>query len=141
MNTEQMEMKEREISLVDLIADILLHWRTILIVMVIGGVLIGGLSYVRSAYTMEAQKAELEAKEQLLGEQADASEKEKWEIGRQLLEEQLTTTQISNVSAATWCERLYEQRLEYKQQSVLMQIDPQQVQRGDITFLIQTDIM
>lgn len=52
MNTEQMEMKEREISLVDLIADILLHWRTILIVMVIGGVLIGGLSYVRSAYTM-----------------------------------------------------------------------------------------
>lgn len=141
MNTEQMEMKEREISLVDLIADILLHWRTILIVMVIGGVLIGGLSYVRSAYTMEAQKAELKAKEQLLGEQADASEKEKWEIGRQLLEEQLTTTQISNVSAATWYERLYEQRLEYKQQSVLMQIDPQQVQRGDITFLIQTDIM
>lgn len=96
---------------------------------------------MRSAYTMEAQKAELEAKEQLLGEQADASEKEKWEIGRQLLEEQLTTTQISNVSAATWYERLYEQRLEYKQQSVLMQIDPQQVQRGDITFLIQTDIM
>lgn len=76
-----------------------------------------------------------------MGEQADASEKEKWEIGRQLLEEQLTTTQISNVSAATWYERLYEQRLEYKQQSVLMQIDPQQVQRGDITFLIQTDIM
>ena len=30
MNTEQMEMKEREISLVDLIAEILLRWRTLL---------------------------------------------------------------------------------------------------------------
>ena len=58
-----------------------------------------------------------------------------------MLVSSITYYPTSNVSAATWYERLYEQRLEYKQQSVLMQIDPQQVQRGDITFLIQTDIM
>ena len=48
-------MKEREISLVDLIFDILLKWRMIIVAMVIGGVLLGGYSYMQSAKTIEIQ--------------------------------------------------------------------------------------
>ena len=54
------------------------------------------------------------------------------------LEEQLTDTQISNVVTAIRYEGLYEQSLEYKEQSVLMQIDPNQVQRGDIYYVIDS---
>ena len=58
-----MGMKEREISLVDLIAEILLRWRTLLFVMAIGGLLLGTVSYMGSASTVEVQNAELKAKE------------------------------------------------------------------------------
>ena len=133
-----MGMKEREISLVDLIAEILLRWRTLLFVMAIGGLLLGTVSYMRSASTVEVQNAELKAKEQLWAEQEGLSAEEKWETCRLLLEEQLTDTQISNVVTAIRYEGLNEQSLEYKEQSVLMQIDPNQVQRGDIYNVIDS---
>ena len=44
----------------------------------------------------------------------------------------------SNVVTAIRYEGLYEQSLEYKEQSVLMQIDPNQVQRGDIYYVIDS---
>ena len=41
-------MEEREIDLLDMIADILSHWRGLVVALVIGAVLMGGLSYVKS---------------------------------------------------------------------------------------------
>ena len=41
-------MNEREISIVDLMVDILLHWRAFIIWMLIGAVALGAFSYVRS---------------------------------------------------------------------------------------------
>ena len=40
--------EEREINLIDLVADILSHWRGLLIFMLAGAVLMGAFSYVRS---------------------------------------------------------------------------------------------
>ena len=74
--------------------------QTLLFVMAIGGLLLGTVSYMRSASTVEVQNAELKAKEQLWAEQEGLSAEEKWETGRLLLEEQLTDTQISNVFTA-----------------------------------------
>lgn len=41
-------MEEREIDLFDLIADILAHWRSVLIAMIVGAVLLGVFGYVKS---------------------------------------------------------------------------------------------
>ena len=41
-------MEEREIDLFDLIADILAHWRSVLIAMIVGVVLLGAFDYVKS---------------------------------------------------------------------------------------------
>ena len=41
-------MKEREIDLLDMIADILSHWRGLQIAVVLGAILMGACSYSRS---------------------------------------------------------------------------------------------
>lgn len=41
-------MEEREIDLTDLLLTILLHWRGLIILMLIGGVLMGAFSYIKS---------------------------------------------------------------------------------------------
>ena len=54
-------MKEREIDLLDMIADILSHWRGLLIAIVLGVVLLGAFSYTRSyrnMQNMQSQEAE-----------------------------------------------------------------------------------
>ena len=54
-------MKEREIDLLDMIADILSHWRGLLIAIVLGAVLLGAFSYTRAyrnMQNMQSQEAE-----------------------------------------------------------------------------------
>ena len=59
-------MQEREISLVDLIVEILLRWRMFIVWMLCGAVLLGALSYVRTWRTANAQATQVEeAKRQL----------------------------------------------------------------------------
>ena len=41
-------MKQREIDLRDMIVDILFHWKGLLVIMIVGAVLMGVLSYARS---------------------------------------------------------------------------------------------
>lgn len=50
-------MKEREISLIDLLIEILLHWRGIIVMMAVGGLLFGAVSYERSARSVQDQTA------------------------------------------------------------------------------------
>lgn len=53
-------MKQREISLIDLLAEILLHWRGILVMMALGGFLLGAFSYTRSVQSSQNQTALVE---------------------------------------------------------------------------------
>lgn len=46
-------MEEREISIVDLLTEILLHWRGMLIWMLVGAAAFGALNYVRSGNAIE----------------------------------------------------------------------------------------
>ncbi len=143
MNTENTVMREREISLMDLMVEILLRWRTVLIVMLMGGVLFAGISYMKSVNTAKEQQAALDRQNQYMMEQSQQlSEEEAAELesaNRQELEEQLTETQIYNVNNAILYEERYKEMEAYKKSSFLMQMDPLHVQQAELTFLIRTD--
>ena len=62
-------MKEREISLVDLLVEILLRWRVIVVFMLIGGILLGGFGFVRSVRSSRAQSAKAEELKSELGDE------------------------------------------------------------------------
>lgn len=144
-------MKEREINLIDLIVEILLKWRAIVVAMLIGGVLLGGFSYVNSVRTANAQKAqkaalEAQMKEQLQAQQkaledAENSEEEWSDANKQWLEEQLTEKQILNVNTAIAYEKLYGEKLIYSKTSDFMKMDPYSVPTADVTFLIRSNTL
>lgn len=107
-------MKEREISLVDIIFEILLKWRMIIVFMVIGGLLLGGYSYLQSARTIENTKVLSDA-EALIG-----------------LENKLTVEQKACVKAALG----YANYDKYYNESLLMQIDGNNTPTTELIFKI-----
>lgn len=141
MENNSAGMQEMEISLLDLFVEILLHWRMILLLMLVGGALFAGYSYVRSVRAAEAQKEQLTQKEMYLAErEEEESEDSEWTDANQLwIQEQLTEQQLSNVSNVLSYEAQYEQKALYQERSVLMQLDPLHVARADLTFLIKSD--
>ena len=78
-------MEEREIDLLDMIADILSHWRGLLVALIIGAVLMGGFSYVKSYRNIqstptveeEPELDELAVEEQLTQLEDSLSDSEK----------------------------------------------------------------
>lgn len=46
-------MQTREIDLLDMIADVLSHWRGLIVALVLGAVLLGGFSYMKSLRTVQ----------------------------------------------------------------------------------------
>lgn len=118
---------EREISLADLAIEILLHWRTAVLVMLAGGVLFAGLGYMRSAGAVRAQQAQQQAEE----EPVDIAG----------LEEQLTEEQLNNINTVLTYQKIYEEKQTYAETAVVMKLDPFQVPRAELTFLIRTDDM
>lgn len=46
-------MQTREIDLLDMIADVLSHWRGLIVALVLGAVLLGGGSYMRALRTAQ----------------------------------------------------------------------------------------
>lgn len=117
-------MKEREISLIDLMVEILLRWRVIIVCMLVGGLLMGGLSYVRSVRSVSAQNKAAEQEQQ----------KDEKEILAQL-EERLTPMQKNNVHAVL----NYEDFADYYNHSLLMQIDAANVPKTELVFWIKGD--
>lgn len=130
-------MKEREISLIDLMIDILLHWRGIIIAMLVGGILAGAIGFVRANTAMqvqlEQQHQEQQHQEQMASEQGGSEE--------DYLRNQLTETQLANVSTVLTYKKLYEEYLEYLQNSELMKMDPMRVARAEFTFRISSEDM
>ena len=142
MQNENAVMREREISLVDLCVEVLLRWRVIVVVMLIGGILLGAFSYIQSSRTAASRRAQLESQELLKEQEAQMSgeELEEWQnANKQQLEEALTESQIANVNSAIMYEQLLEDKAIYQEQSVFMQMDPFRVPRAELTFLIVSD--
>lgn len=112
-------MQEREINLTDFLVEILLRWRMMIVWMIVGGVLLGAFSHVRSTQSVAAQKVALE---QQLDVQTELA----------ALEGVLSAAQINSVRAVLNNEKFSE----YYNQSLLMQIDATYVPRTELSFLI-----
>ena len=157
-NSDNVIMKEREISLVDLCVEILLRWRVAVISMLVGAVFFAGFSYVKSSQNVNAQKASIEnAKVQIEKLQQEAELeleqelKEFLEEGKEdidsseldlrLLENKMTDLQLHNVEYVLTYERLYEDKAEYQESSLMMQMDPNQVKKAEAAFIISSSDM
>lgn len=136
-------MKEREINLIDLIVEVLLKWRMFLIWMLCGAILLGGLSYVRSWKEYNAQVAKLEdTSQQLETENDNEIQKEQNAASSQLLQqilEKLDEEQQHSVDYVLEYEDLYRQQLAYKEQSVLLQMDTDNIMKAVLSVWINAE--
>lgn len=126
---EKKGMKEREISFMDLVMEILLHWRAMAVWMLAGAAILGAFSYVRSYRALQAAGAADG------GGQSGAGRLEY----QAALEDSLTDGQIRSVNSVLAYEEMYEDKLAYRENSLLMQIDPNHVQKVDLTFYVSSD--
>lgn len=138
MATESMEMREREVSLKDLFVEILLRWRMILLAMLLGGIALGGLGYGRSAEQARAAEARQKALEEQRGMSLE-ERMEQWEAEGERMRSQLNDTQLLRVQTAFALRQRHEERVEYQQNSLLMQLNPLKIQQANLTFVIRTE--
>jgi len=147
-------VKEREISLIDLIFYILLRWRAIVAAMLIGAVVLAGFGFVRSNQSYEAQvqqveeaKKELEEEmaeleKELAKEEADKEGSDKEEmpdpdkITKKWLEKELKETQIQNIHSVLLYEQQYEDALARLKDNVWMQADSNLIYKAELTFKV-----
>lgn len=111
-------MEEREISLIDLLVEILLHWRMFIVWMAVGAILLGVFSYVSSGSTIQQTQAETEKMEQA---------PEEW----------LTEEEMRNVSYVVAYENAYLLKEEYLAESPLMKMDANHINRGEAIIVIE----
>ena len=124
-------MEEREIDLLDMIADILSHWRGLVVALVIGAVLMGGLSYVKSYQNIQnIQNAQPIEEETTL----DAATVEKQLMQ---LEETLEESQKAAVLTTMDDEREYIWKENYAENSVYMQLDPFNIAQLQLVYQIK----
>ena len=124
-------MAEREIDLVDLIVDILSHWRGLLISLLIGALLLGGFSYVRSYQ----RTREVQEEKGLLDKSMSS------EGLLQELEELLTDTEKMAVNTVLDDEQEIAINQQYVEDSILMQMDPYHIPERELIYKIQIDDM
>lgn len=151
-------MKEdREINLIDLAAEILSHWRILLILMLAGAVLMGAFSYVRSYQGIKRaqeeaaqQKAEtpppepvVEPEPEITPEMAFMSEAKNLSREERLkrLEELLKEPEKLTVMAVLDDEQERAKIQQYVEKSVLMKADPYNIPKTELIFRIQVDDM
>lgn len=135
-------LMNREIDLVDLLVEILLRWRVLLIWMLAGGILVGGYSFVKSYRQAEEQRAQEMVLEQQLQETKEHLETYQQEeyseelIIRNYLRECLTERQKENVDRVLDNEEYCSMLQTYMKNSILMQIDGYKVPKVMLTFWV-----
>lgn len=107
-------MKEREISLLDMLAEMLVHWRLVLVLMLAGGIALGGLGYFKSYQAAKAQSGQ-----------------------NTVEQERLTAKQRANVEEVFTNEQIYNDMCIYRDNSILMRIDANNMVSMELIFLIQ----
>lgn len=113
-------MKEREISIVDLFVEILLHWRMFIIWMIIGAVAFGALSYVRSSRAAKQQQMSAEEEESI----------------EEFLLEELTEEEIENVNYVIDYEEAYLEQKSFQEGRRVIQLDPEHISKTEATLAV-----
>lgn len=122
-------MEEREIDLLDMIADILSHWRGLLVALIIGAVLMGGFSYVKSYRNVQSEQ---EAEEPELDEMSAEEQLAQ-------LEDSLSDSEKISVVATVDDEREYIYKDTYYRESIYMHLDPLNIARTELVYRIQAE--
>lgn len=115
-------MGERIINVQDLTIEILLHWRSIILSMFIGGIaaaLFGYISLIQSSKTAQIEQSKNSDVKSL---QNEMSQKELLEVEQVLLDEET-----------------FEKWHSYIENSVLMNLDPSHVYQGDLIYTVKQD--
>lgn len=138
-------MQEREINLFDLIVEILLRWRMFIVWMLCGAVLLGGFSYIRTWQSANTQAAQVEeAKRKLEEETSEDVQAEQDSVDPELVRWAaglLSDTQLCNVENVVSYEKLYLNQRAYQKQSVLMQLDADNIYQAEITYYVLSESM
>lgn len=122
-------MEEREIDLLDMIADILSHWRGLLVALLIGAVLMGGFSYVKSYRNIQSTPT------------VEEPELDEMSVEEQLaqLEDSLSDSEKISVAATVDDEREYLYKDTYYRESIYMHLDPLNIARTELVYRIQAE--
>lgn len=125
----KLRMEEREIDLLDMIVDILSHWRGILVALIVGAVLMGGISYAKSYHSIQAAQS---AEEVILDKTA---------VEKSLAELEDTMTDSDKAAVLTTLddEREYFYKEKYVRESVYMQLDPLNIAQTELAYKVQAE--
>ena len=121
-------MQTRELDLLDMIADVLSHWRGLIVVLVLGAVLLGGVSYMRSFRTVQNVQ------------QQETVEQEEATVQEQLtqLEQSLDDKSLATVLTVLDDEKEYDLKKTYSENSIYMQLNPLQTVQTELIYQVQT---
>jgi hypothetical protein len=125
-------MEEREIDLFDLIADILAHWRSVLIAMIVGVVLLGAFDYVKSYKEFQNTQNEQVT---VSTTQDETTREEKIERMKESLGDDL----LAGVDSVIVWENKYDLKEIYYKNSLYMQLDPLNVVQKELVYQIQSE--
>lgn len=121
-------MQTREIDLLDMIADVLSHWRGLIVALVLGAVLLGGFSYTRSFRTIQnVQQPETVVQEETTVEEQLTQ-----------LEQSLDDKSLATVLAVVDDEKEYDLKKTYSENSIYMQLNPLQTAQTELIYQVQT---
>lgn len=124
-------MEEREIDLLDLIADILAHWRSGVIAIIVGAVVLGAFGYVKSY--KEFQNTQ---NEQVTVSNANDTTRE----GKiKCMKESLSDDLLAGVESVIVSENEYELKEIYYKNSLYMQLDPLHIVQKELVYQIQSE--
>lgn len=121
-------MQTREIDLLDMIADVLSHWRGLIVALVLGAVLLGGFSYTRSFRTIQ----NVQQPETVVQEETTVEEQLTY------LEQSLDNNSRAAVLTVLDDEKEYDMKKTYSENSIYMQLNPLQTAQTELIYQVQT---
>ena len=121
-------MQTREIDLLDMIADVLSHWRGMIVALVLGAVLLGGVSYTRSFRTVQIAKQQEPVVQDEATVQTQLSQ----------LERNLDAKSQAVVLTVLDDEKEYDLKKTYSENSIYMQLNPLQAAQTELIYQVQT---
>ena len=120
-------MEEKEIDLLDLLADVLSHWRGVLVWMIIGALVFGTVDYMMSVNVIK--EVEDQAAQDFPGEEITTELIAESIVARELQEAQRTAVLI-----AIDDEEELENRKKYGDVSVLLDMDPYMIPHVELVY-------
>lgn len=145
LRNKEEKMREKEIKLKDLLIEILLRWRAIIVWMLVGAIVMGAYSYVvtykdeRAAIIQNEEiQAEIEEQKKKLEETEDEYAN-KGNMTLDYLTSKLNAMQKGAVDNVLAYEDYIVARKEYMEKSILMHMDALNIPQVELSFAILSD--